>query len=41
MVLAEREDLNVLHDDELVMVLVEDCSVDDVAQVLLVSFCEE
>lgn len=41
MVLAKGEDLDVPHDDELVMVLVEDSTVDDVAQVLFVTLCEE
>lgn len=41
MVLAERKDLDVLHNDELIMVLVEDGAVDNVKQVLLVSLCEE
>ena len=41
MVLAKGEDLDVPHNDELVMVLVEDSTVDDVAQVLFVALCEE
>ena len=39
--LAKREDLNVPHNDELVVVFVEDCAVDNVAQVLLVALGEE
>ena len=41
MVLAKGEDLDVPHNDELVMVLVEDSTVDDVAQVLFVALCEK
>jgi hypothetical protein len=41
MVLAKREYLNVSHNDKLVMVLVEDSAVDNVAQVLFVALGEE
>lgn len=41
MVLAKREDLYVPHDDKLIMILVEDSAVDDVAQVLFVALGEE
>lgn len=41
MMLAERKDLNVLHNDELIVVLVENCPVDNVEEVLLVALCEE
>jgi len=41
MVLAQGKDLNVSHNDQLVMVLVEDGAVDNVPQVLLVALCEE
>lgn len=40
-VLAHGEDLDVLHDDELVVALVEDGFVDKVLHVLLVSLGEE
>ena len=40
-VLAQRKDLNVLHDDELIVVLVEDGAIDNLTQVLLVALCEE
>ena len=41
MVLAQRENFNVLDDDQLVMILVEDGAVDNLAQVLLISLCEK
>jgi hypothetical protein len=36
--LAETENLNVLHDDELIVIFVEDGAVNNVSQVLLVAF---
>lgn len=41
MMFAETEDFNVLHNNHLVVALVEDGVVDDVSDVLLVAFCEE
>ena len=41
MVLAEGEDLDISHNDELIVVLVEDSTVDDVAQVLFIALGEE
>ena len=41
MVLAKRVDLNIPYDDQLVMVLVEHRTIDDITQVLLISLCEE
>lgn len=41
MVLAEREDLDIFHNDQLVVVLVEDSAIDNVAEVLLVALGEE
>lgn len=40
MVLAEREYFNVLHDDKLVMVLVENSPINKVTDILLVTFGE-
>ena len=40
-VLAEREDLNVLHNNQLIVILVEDSAVNDVAKILLVALGEE
>ncbi len=39
-VLAQTEYLNVLDDDELVVVLVEDCAVNEVSHVLFVALGE-
>ena len=39
--LAQREDLDILHNNELVVVLMEDSTIDNVTHVLLVSFGEE
>ncbi len=39
--LAKRVDLNVPHNDELIVVLMKYCSIHDVAQILLVSLREE
>jgi hypothetical protein len=41
MMLAEREDLDIFHNDQLVVVLVEDSAIDNVAEVLLVALGEE
>jgi hypothetical protein len=41
MVLAQGEDLNVLHYNHLVVVLVEDSAINDVSQILLVALGEE
>lgn len=41
MMLAKRKDLNVLHNDELIVVLVKNCAIDDVKKILLVSLCEK
>ena len=39
--LTEREDLNVLHYDKLIMVFMEYSSIDNISEVLFVTFCEE
>ena len=41
MMLAQAENLDILHDDHLVVPLVEDCAVDHVLDVLLVALGEE
>lgn len=41
MMLAQRKDVNVPDNHHLIMVFVKDSPIDDVAQVLLVPFCEE
>lgn len=38
--LAKTEDFNVLYNDKLVVVLVEDCAINNVSQVLLVALGE-
>lgn len=39
--LAECKNVDVFDDDELVMILVKDCIIDNVTQVFLVSLCKE
>jgi hypothetical protein len=41
MMLAQREDLNVLDNHELVVILVEDGTIHNVAQILFVALCKE
>lgn len=41
MVLAKRKELNVFHDYHPIMVFVKYGTVDDSAQVLFITFCEE
>lgn len=41
MVLAEREDLDILHNDQLVMVLLEDGAVHQIPDILLIALGEE
>lgn len=41
MVLAQREDLNVLDYDKFIMVLVENGTIHNITKVLLISLCEE
>ena len=40
MVFAQREDLDIFDNHELIMIFVEDCSVDQVTDVLLIAFGE-
>jgi hypothetical protein len=41
MMLAQREYLNVLYNHELVVILVEDGTIHNVAQILFVALCKE
>lgn len=41
MMLAETEDLDVLHNNQLVVTLMEDSTIHNVSNVLLVSLCEK
>ena len=38
MMLTQREDLNVFDNDELIMIFVEDCSIDQITDILLIAF---
>ena len=38
--LAQRKDLNVSDNDKLIMVFVKDSSIDQITDVLLISFCK-
>jgi hypothetical protein len=41
MVFAQAEDFNILHNHQLIMPLMEDCVVNNVSHILLVSLCKE
>lgn len=41
MVLAERKHLNIFDDDQLIVVFVEDCTIDEIAHILFIAFGEE
>lgn len=38
MMLAQREDLDIFDDDELIMIFVEDSSIDQITDILLIAF---